>query len=450
MSASRWLTGCAVLAVLVVYAFIGSDGRFTFPLVPWTRSYYGSLAEGFLRGQLSMAHEPPPALRQVHDPYSQEARRAANVRVLWDASYFEGKYYLYFSPVPALLFYIPVRLVTGGYPSDALATALFTSIGFILFVLTLGRALPRPQVPLWFWALVAGVGNIIPYLLVRPLMYEVAISCAMTFTAGFAYALLRFVETKTAGSALATGACLAMAIASRPNLGVLLVASAVAVVLVRRHLLLLLAPLVLVGSGVMLYNQARFHSPFDFGICHQLNVARTDDCAQCGVRNGDEALRMANGVMHYVFWAPAIHSRFPYLEVQKSRLDSSVSYLGRPEPVSGIATVTPLVLVGSAFAAILVLRRKPLEMATRTGTILVASGWLVLFGLASCRWTTARFTLEFAGLMIVGGVICTEAGLLFLEEAGVATRPLRSLIVAMCTLSIAAGLLLPFGRPPWL
>ncbi len=451
MTLHRWLTSCAFLVVLAVYAFLGSDGRFTFPLVSWEESYYASLSEGFLRGQLSMAHEPSLALAQLPDPYSWRMRKAARVPVLWDASYFEGKYYLYFSPVPALLLHLPVRLVTGAYPSDALASTLLTSVAFLLWVLVLQRAVPRSQVPLWFWVLVAGVGNVIPYLLGRPKFYQLPIASAALFTAGFAYALLRFLESKSARAAVTMGLCLALAIASRPNLGVLLfVAGAVVLVIARRRAIAFLAPLVVIGAGVMVYNYARFHSPFDFGICYQLNMARMDDCAHCGLRNGAEALRFANGVLHYVAWSPAVLSDFPYVEVQRARLDASVNYLGQPERVAGIAAVTPFVLIGTAFAALLALRRTPLDPGFKAGAIYVLSGWIVLLGLATCRWTTARFMLEFAWPMIIGGAICTEAGLVFLESAGIATRPVRLAIAILCALSIVAGLLLPFGRPPWI
>ena len=80
----------------------------------------------------------------------------------------------------------------------------------------------------------------------------------------------------------------------------------------------------------------------------------------------------------------------------------------------------------------------------------VLAGWLVLLGLSSCRWATARYMIEFTLLLVVGSAICTERGLAFLDEAGVRTRPLRLAIAILCALSIMAGLLMPFGRPPWI
>ena len=67
MSVSRLLTISAVVVVLAFYAFVGSDGRMTFPLVSWQESHYASLSEGFLRGQLNMAHEASPSLVRILD-----------------------------------------------------------------------------------------------------------------------------------------------------------------------------------------------------------------------------------------------------------------------------------------------------------------------------------------------------------------------------------------------
>src|SRR5687767_3100512 len=109
-SMSAILTAVAILFVLYAYTFFATYGHFHFHSRPWdlpggrpADAYYASLAEGFLRGQLSMAHEPHASLMAMPHPYNMEARDAAQVPYLWDASYFDGRYYLYFTPLPALL-----------------------------------------------------------------------------------------------------------------------------------------------------------------------------------------------------------------------------------------------------------------------------------------------------------------------------------------------------------
>src|SRR5687768_11579465 len=115
---SAILTAAAILFVLYAYTFFATYGRFHFHSRPWDLpggrpgdAYYASLTEGFLRGQLSMAHRPDPRLMAMPHPYDHQAREANKVPYLWDASYFNGRYYLYFTPLPALLFYLPFRVI---------------------------------------------------------------------------------------------------------------------------------------------------------------------------------------------------------------------------------------------------------------------------------------------------------------------------------------------------
>src|SRR5215210_9539522 len=158
----RVLGTTAIAAVLAAYWFYGSLGTWRFPLGDWGQSYYAGLAEGFLHGKLSMAAVPDPALTRLANPYDFASR--GDIPVLWDASYFEGRYYLYFSPLPALLFYAPVRLIFGAYPSDALAATVFASIGFLFLAAIAWRARPK-VLPLWLWVLFVGVGNLIPFVI---------------------------------------------------------------------------------------------------------------------------------------------------------------------------------------------------------------------------------------------------------------------------------------------
>src|SRR5271170_3296922 len=61
---------------------------------------YARLADGFLHGQLSLPARPDPRLLVLTNPYDPKAN--AGLR-LDDAVLFNGKYYIYWGPVPALL-----------------------------------------------------------------------------------------------------------------------------------------------------------------------------------------------------------------------------------------------------------------------------------------------------------------------------------------------------------
>lgn len=107
-------TAIAVLCVLTLYAYFGGGGSFDFRRLRGVEdSLYANLAEGFSRGHLYMASAPDARLARLSDPYDPAARGGINY--IWDASYFNGRYYLYFSPLPALIFYMPYRTLRGGY-----------------------------------------------------------------------------------------------------------------------------------------------------------------------------------------------------------------------------------------------------------------------------------------------------------------------------------------------
>jgi len=427
----RVLAIAAVVAVLAAYAFYGSHGTFRWPLGPWGQSYYANLAEGFLSGELSMAARPAEELTRLPNPYDFDAR--GDIPVLWDASYFEGKYYLYFSPVPVVLFYVPVRLVAGAYPSDDLATTFFAAVSFLCFAGVVWRTRWN-----WLWILVVGVGNVIPYVIVGVLFYQVAVACAMAFTAAWAFSVTRFLESGR--WAIPMGLFLGMAIATRPNLLVLLLVQALILVRHRRAVLKVAAPLILVACALAAYNYARFRDPFEFGVTYQMARVSMQERELCGVCGPGEVPRLLNHASHYVFWPILFHGRFPWVWVQNNRLDPAVTYPGSPEPIAGIAPVTPLTLVGTLFALLLLGSGRG-----RTGRYLVLAGWIVLIALSSCWWVTARYTLDFLGLILAGAILCIEDGLALLASSGLPTRSLRWTCALLALYSITLGLLLPFS-----
>lgn len=438
----------AILLVVAAYFFAGSNGRFRFELIEWEQSHYASLAEGFLRGQVSMAHVPDPALVAVPDPYLPELRK--DVPSLHDASYFEGRYYLYFTPIPALLVHIPVKLATGRYPSDPLVGTLFAIAAFLAQAAFVLRALRdrQPALPLWFWLLFTGLGNVTPFILQDIWMYEVAALCAMLFASLWAWSFLRFLDDATWRSGLLMGTFLALAIASRPTLIVLGLPTLLALLRRRERsegsrdattspprsfaaprmtsLLAVAAPILLVGTIYAAYNAARFRSPLETGLQYQLTNVALRDFPSCRLCTGPELGRFLNSVQQYVFRPVEVHARFPFVDLRYNEYDPGVTFPAKHEQVGGVFAVIPL-LMASAFAVLLV--------RSRIATLLTLGGWLLLFALSTCAWITARYELDFLPPMILGAIVALEAGL-------AERRSLRFLVAALALYSILLGSLL--------
>jgi hypothetical protein len=441
----RIANAAAVVAVLAAYAFIGSGGTFSFPrLSDSGYSNQADLAEGFRNGHLYLAHDPDPRLAALPNPWDAKARET--IHYVWDASYFNGRYYLYFSPLPALIFYLPHRLLRGAYPPDALAATFFSACAFLLAVLFVRRA--SHLTPLRI--LLIGLGNLIPFVIVEARVYEVVIATAMTMSMAWALAMLAFHEAPTVARGAWMGIWLALAIAARPNLGVLLLVAVPVVLLARqwKTALAFFIPLAVVGSSMIAYNVARFGTLFEFGTRYQLtHVSMSDYPNICGVRTSAEAGRLCNHALHYLFWSPTVRSQFPFVDLTHAKLDPAVTWPtpGRlTEQVAGLAPVIPLTMLGTFFALLLFGAR---EARTRAAVRVLAGGWLVLLGLASCWWVVARYALDFQLLIVTSSVVLIDAGMARLREHGLRLMPLRIAIAVLSLYSILLGTLLGLVGP---
>lgn len=103
MDSARMIVGTSmvilvVISVIALYVWFVSVGNWT--RWPSTTSYYNMLPEAFWNGQTNLLQEPDPRLAEIANPYSAESR--TGIPIITDASYYEGKYYFYWGPVPAL------------------------------------------------------------------------------------------------------------------------------------------------------------------------------------------------------------------------------------------------------------------------------------------------------------------------------------------------------------
>jgi hypothetical protein len=449
----RWL---AILFVLAVYAFFAGDGKFDFRrLGTWQETNYASLAEGFYRGHLYLWVTPDPRLTALPYPYDFKLRGAIDYR--WDTSYLNGHYYLYSSPLPVLLVYLPLRILRGAYPPDSFVALLFSAWAFLAIVAFTRRALRlagQPlHIPFWLWVLFIGLGNVAAFVLVTIHMYEIAIITGMAMTAMWALALLRFNESPAAGRAAWLTLWLALSIAARPNLGVLLFVTAFVILRRKPSMKMIaasLAPLAIVAIAMLWYNAARFGDPLEFGVRYQLTHVDMSGRKVCSLCTVPEVARFANNIGHYLFWPLHIQSTFPFLDAMPARLDSAVSWPtpgNMTEQIIGIAPLAPLMILGTLVALLLALRPHPKDLVTRSALQVMAGAWLIVFGLSTCWWIVARYSLDFMLLMSAASVICIENALTRLRATTIRFAPIRAMIIALACYSILTGILLGFVGP---
>lgn len=252
--------------------------------------YYNLLLNGFEKGGLNMDVQPRRDLLEAENPY--DPRKRPPNSALHDASLYDGKYYLYFGPAPAVVLMWPFRLLVGSDMPLPLAMWSFASIGFLFSVLVLLRVrkdyAPRSGAWLVFF-LVGGVGlaGLIPVLLRRTAFWEMAISgayCFISIALYFSYRSIHERGERTLWLALASLA-FGLAVASRATFVVALPFLFVPLFVewldggreaLHRSMRLIkcavlgLSPVFAIGCVLMWYNYARFGSVTEFGQNYQL------------------------------------------------------------------------------------------------------------------------------------------------------------------------------------
>jgi hypothetical protein len=274
--------------VILIYIWFVSVGYWT--NWPKTTSYYMQLSDAFTHGQVSLLVEPDPALLSLEDPYTLANRE--NISYPWDVVFYQGKFYLYWGPVPALVI-SAARLFSSNEIGDHKLVFAFVTGAFLVSSLFILRLRIRFFSSLgWVYVipgiLLAGFANPMPWLLNRPAVYEAAIASGQFFLlSGLFLGYLAFEKNQLSfWKLLLSGACLTLAVASRASLAF---AAAFLAFLIAGYILLLhgkwsgkllrltaiLLPLLIGVTAIGWYNKIRFGNWFEFGFRYQLTGMNT-------------------------------------------------------------------------------------------------------------------------------------------------------------------------------
>ncbi|MBL8063415.1 MAG: hypothetical protein JNK32_10370 [Anaerolineales bacterium] len=268
-------------AVILIYIWFASDGLWK--TLPNETNYYDLQAKAFAKGQLELDVEPDPAFLTMPEDTLYEPENRADIPVLWDATLYKGKYYLYWGPAPALLL-TPLKFFYTADLSDKFLSLLFLT-GTLLFlnliILNLWRRyfghIPR-------WAVLAAVAfaglvNPMPYVMVEGRIYEAAIIAAQFFLVGGFYFLLPALDNPAPIPLALAGLFFVFAIGARtplaPGVGFVSLMLCVWAFQTQRQRMIPLIlsfaiPLVIGAAAYMAYNYARFDSVTEFGFRYQL------------------------------------------------------------------------------------------------------------------------------------------------------------------------------------
>jgi hypothetical protein len=407
--------------------------------------YYNLLADAFEAGRLSLPIEPKPELLALPNPYDANAN--AGFR-LHDASLKDGKYYLYFGAVPALLFFLPFRLLGLGMLSEPLAVALlYCGILWLSYEMVC-RLCKEGGIRSGWWqpfsALTLGFGGATLYILRRPVVYEVAIVAGSFFSLIALRFLFQyfFPTSRTNWKWLAlSGLAVILAIGSRPNC--VLMAPLIGLAMLGfwilkppsmkgafRDVLAFGLPIFIGLMLIFAYNYARFGNWREFGMSYQL--PGPDAPAMDKLMNLNNLLI---GGFHSLFAPPQVSPFFPYIIASKQAIFPMPSgYL--IDRVIGISFLCPVALATSVFLAcrFYAMAIKKKWGKTKEDIIQISGVIAFIFGVLFLGFTcftipcsSMRYLSDSTSFLLIG--TCLGSALLARK---------RSSIFKICALSVLA------------
>lgn len=256
-----------------------------------TGASYSQLALSFKIGNLYLPQQPSPELLALSNPYDYQLRERNEIEYPLDVSLYNGKFYLYWGPVPSLLLMLLPDNILLSFPDGYVAIAFVVGLYFYtaLFALQIWlQFINRGLSHLWLFPVVLltiGLSSPVLQLLHRPEIYEAAVLGEQFFFIGGCYwALLAIQENALSGSIWKLSVAAfhwAFAIGTR----IIVLPATIYIILVTmryfywkyrdaKKMIAIICvaglPVIILLIGLGWYNWVRFGSVFEFGIRYQL------------------------------------------------------------------------------------------------------------------------------------------------------------------------------------
>ena len=433
--------------------------RFSTQLNASASNYYQLLSEAFIHGQLSLPILPSQKLLALPNPYDPVQNAGLT---LHDASLYHGKYYLYFGPLPAILFFIPIKLITHYYPSETLSVFFFLLFGYIILLLLLLKIKERyfaevSEIQFLLSGLLLALGTTAPFLLTRALFYESTIACAF-FIVSLAilflyYAIItHFTKCKYV---FLFSLFLALSVSARPNFSLVCIALTIILFFYffnqkkSRRISLSIAlffPPLIIAIVLGLYNYYRFDSVFDFGSKYQLagtnmhHFSLLPHMMWYSIREKIyyyflQSFQFSHHYRHF--------KEIPHVLLKQTWLPKGQAYYY--EPVAGVLMTSPVLFF--LFAQRIALKsylknatELQYELALFLRLITLIPCVIILFFLVSFVHPTQRYEMDFTPYLIIMAII--DFWLIQQSQLKSGSRlliPIRIAFYALALISILIG-----------
>ena len=457
----KFSLGVVVVAVGSYYLWELRAAGYRFDWVHEQGGYYNYLGRAFAHGRLELPIKPSPKLLALPNPWDPAVDDSYKMH---DMALFNGRYYLYHGPGPAVLLFAPWLLITGHDLPERFALFLLCFGGFVfscgVLIRWLALADAIPGLPLLALMLLAlGLCQSVPYLLSRVWVYEVAIAGGYFCISGAMFFLAMGIKSRKSSYWLgASGFMFGLAVSCRPHLGMagIIALAGLAIFLTRsrsvasvstsRELIAFFCAFTLTLAMVAAYNYRRFGDPFEFGLRYLL----------AGPNQNRIRLTFENILPGLYFWLtcpPDFSPVFPWVRLAFRYPFNSPDH---PFPAGYFieATVGALYLAPFVAGALFIpFAGPPAKSGTPTGldgvriflwTGLASSAVLLLF-LAATGFTTQRYEVDFLPILVL--VAVANFGIHISRSQGLRRAVLRVALVSSIACGVIANLALGISGP---
>lgn len=339
-----------IFFVLLFYIWTTTEGYFKFTDRHYFRAYYNALASSFSIGRLDLNVVVPPKLKSLKDPYNYDIKNDPELAGFFDFSYYKEKFYLYFGPTPAITLTLPYHWIIKflkidkkynlnyfvTFPPSGLVV-LFYMFGVFIWAMLILLHLKNKyfkDTPEWIFllsVLVIAFCNIGGYLLRRPFIYEIAVSCGCFFTTSGIYFLclgISSLKNKTVYFLLGS-LLLGLSVGARINLiltGIIVIFFLIIMESIEnisrkfkfklsKDILALTFPFILCISAIASYNYARFNNIFETGYNYQIGCLK--ESTNNDYRNIiSSSGRLMKHIYFYLFKPILINNKFPFIHIE--------------------------------------------------------------------------------------------------------------------------------------
>ena len=318
--------------------------------------YETDFVDALSNGKISLDEEPSEKLENLKNPYDVTERNKNSLKrgkdYIWDASYYNGKYYSYFGILPALIMLVPYHLISGEYMAISMAILIFSLMTIWSLKELILRIFERYFKDVPFKLIIYSImiilfGSQILFLNGRPMFYELAVISGLFFaTTGINFLLIGIENENTKYKYIFLSSIfLSLSVACRPTM---LLTSLIAMPVfikifiknckekrnVTKTLLYIGIPYILIGGMLMFYNYIRFGSIFEFGASYQLTV---NDMLHLKNR----FMTIGIGLVCNLFGIPVFTTSFPFITTNQNLL-SFYGYYYIEDMIGGLFILVPI------------------------------------------------------------------------------------------------------------